>query len=402
MINICPESKCSGCSACMNICPQAAISMIENNVAEIHPFIDTHKCINCGLCKKVCPQNTVYENKTSQKCYAAYSKSFQERVDSASGGIASLLQKFFLTNDDSVCYGVVWDNEYNAIYIRNTDTDSIDKFRGSKYVQSEIRMILKNVEEDLRNSKNVLFIGLPCHVAGMLNFLNIKQVDCSRLIAVDLLCHGVSPSKYLKDELQYVKKKYSILNIDNITFRSNRKFRSFHICIDGTRKDGKKYCYNKYSESDFYFRGFLQSGITLRESCYQCKFANSYRISDISLGDFIGLGKDPKYSEYTSNQKNISLVLCNSLKGCELYKNIEKDLCTNEREINEALEYCPALKEAYKKGKNRDLFIKAYIKTQDFTESAKIAYGTEIKKSQKKYWIKERIISFLTNVIRKY
>lgn len=402
MIEICPESKCSGCFACVNICPKTAISMVENIVGEIHPFIDANKCINCSLCKRVCPQNTVHENKITQKCYAAYSKNFQERVDSASGGIASLLQKVFLKNDNSVCYGVMWDDEYNAIYTRNTDADDIDRFKGSKYVQSEIRMCLKDVEKDLCNTKNVLYIGLPCHIAGLMNYLSLKRVNNTRLITVDLLCHGVSPSKYLKDELNYVKKKYHVMNVDNITFRSNRKFRQFHMCIDGTRNDGKKYCYNKYSETDFYFRGFLQSGITLRESCYQCEFANSNRISDISLGDFIGLGADPKYSEYTSDQKNISVVLCNSLKGCELYHNIEKDLCSVEREINEALEYCPALKEAYKKGEKRDLFIKTYIRTQDFIESAKIAYGTEIKKSQKKYWIKESIISFLTNVIRKY
>ena len=60
---ICEKKKCTGCSACLNICPKNAISMYEDEYGCIYPQIDTKKCINCGLCKKVCPQlnkNTLY------------------------------------------------------------------------------------------------------------------------------------------------------------------------------------------------------------------------------------------------------------------------------------------------------------------------------------------------------
>ena len=70
---ICEKSKCTGCSACLNICPKNAISMIEDDYGNIYPNIDSIKCINCGLCKKVCPQlNNKTQFKSSKKAYAMY------------------------------------------------------------------------------------------------------------------------------------------------------------------------------------------------------------------------------------------------------------------------------------------------------------------------------------------
>ena len=64
--------NCCGCSACLNICPQGAITMKENDEGFLYPYIDEDKCVKCGLCKKVCPSLNI-ENKNAQKpdCYAA-------------------------------------------------------------------------------------------------------------------------------------------------------------------------------------------------------------------------------------------------------------------------------------------------------------------------------------------
>ena len=55
---ICKFEECTGCSACYNICPQKAISMVENSEGFLYPKIDETKCINCGKCKYICPNNT--------------------------------------------------------------------------------------------------------------------------------------------------------------------------------------------------------------------------------------------------------------------------------------------------------------------------------------------------------
>ena len=64
MKEICKKEKCSGCGACLNICPTNAITMKEDYEGFLYPEI-SDKCIDCGKCKSVCPQSIMedeYEN----------------------------------------------------------------------------------------------------------------------------------------------------------------------------------------------------------------------------------------------------------------------------------------------------------------------------------------------------
>ena len=62
MISICKE-ECSGCSACMNICPKNCIDMVEDEFGFRYPNINKEICINCHLCEKVCPFYIKKDNK---------------------------------------------------------------------------------------------------------------------------------------------------------------------------------------------------------------------------------------------------------------------------------------------------------------------------------------------------
>lgn len=46
------KGVCKGCKSCMKACPNSAISMDENNKADINP----EKCLTCGYCTPKCPQ----------------------------------------------------------------------------------------------------------------------------------------------------------------------------------------------------------------------------------------------------------------------------------------------------------------------------------------------------------
>lgn len=50
------EKHCSGCGACISICPKECISFITNDRGNIVPRIDEQLCIHCNLCKKTCPR----------------------------------------------------------------------------------------------------------------------------------------------------------------------------------------------------------------------------------------------------------------------------------------------------------------------------------------------------------
>ena len=49
------KEECCGCTACYSICPQCAISMIQDNEGFEYPEINADKCISCKLCVNVCP-----------------------------------------------------------------------------------------------------------------------------------------------------------------------------------------------------------------------------------------------------------------------------------------------------------------------------------------------------------
>lgn len=49
------KDECCGCTACYSICPQNAISMVEDDEGFEYPEIDELKCKECFLCLKVCP-----------------------------------------------------------------------------------------------------------------------------------------------------------------------------------------------------------------------------------------------------------------------------------------------------------------------------------------------------------
>ena len=58
--------KCCGCTACVNVCPQKVIYMVENSEGFYYPKIVDKGCIECGLCIKSCPalNSGEFKNKT--------------------------------------------------------------------------------------------------------------------------------------------------------------------------------------------------------------------------------------------------------------------------------------------------------------------------------------------------
>ena len=63
--------------------------------------------------------------------------------------------------------------------------EGIAAFRGSKYVQSQIGDSYKKVEFFLKQSREVLFSGTPCQIAG-LNYYLRKKYD--NLFIHNIMC----------------------------------------------------------------------------------------------------------------------------------------------------------------------------------------------------------------------
>ena len=169
MEKIIEKNKCTGCTACLNICPNKAIEFIEDEEGFKYPKIIQDKCINCGLCKKTCPILN-YEKRFHLKSYACYNKNIEERLNSSSGGIFILLAKYILKNG-GVVFGAAFDQQNNLYHVKVDNMNDVKSLMGSKYLQSDLKGIFAKVKEDLKQQKKVLFTGTPCQVEGLKRFL---------------------------------------------------------------------------------------------------------------------------------------------------------------------------------------------------------------------------------------
>lgn len=331
------KNECCGCTACMNICPQRAIKMEKDEEGFLYPVVDKEKCIECGLCKKVCAFQKGYnvENRLEEVgVYATKNKSDEVRMHSASGGMFYAIAKYVL-NKNGVVYGVVFDDWIHAIHVRTDSMDGIKKMMGSKYSQSELGEIYKEVKKDLKNEKLVLFTGTPCQVAGLNKFL--QNIDKTNLILVDLVCHG-TPSPYLfQDYIKFIEKnkKKKIIGY----YHRSKKIAWQQHTENIVYEDGKEDYTSRLSQT---WKRLFGTTLFFRPSCYSCKYTNTKRTGDITIGDFWGIEKYNK--EFTDN-KGVSLTLVNTIKGQKVFDEISKDLIINNRKIEEAIVKNPQLKQ---------------------------------------------------------
>lgn len=310
MIQVKDKSDCCGCTACASICPKDAITMEPDTLGFKYPKVDLSKCIACGLCEKVCAFNDNYDkslNLRVPEIYAARHKDIHEIETSRSGAAFIAISNYILENG-GIVYGVGYKEHFRVVHKRATTKEERDEFKGSKYVQSDLDGIFRQVKEDLKQGYTVLFSGTPCQTAGLNSYIGKKLRE--NLVLVDIVCHGV-PSPYIwRDYLAYIEKKYKS-KVVKVDFRDKSRIGwSGHI-ESFVLSNGKKI------ESNIYTYLFYQH-IIFRHSCGKCYFTNVRRPSDITIADFWGWEKINK--DFNKDNKGVSLVLVNTNKGRILFK----------------------------------------------------------------------------------
>ena len=344
------KEQCTGCSACYNACAYDSIAMGYDEEGFRYPSIDRNTCTKCGACVKACP---IYkENDTGNidipYFISAVSRDKEILKESSSGGVFSLLAKIVIENGGRV-YGCAFNETLYPIHICIDTFDDIEKLRGSKYVQSEIGLIYSDVEDQLKQGRQVLFSGVSCQIAGLSHYL---AKDYDNLLLVEILCHGVPSPLLFEKHINWLRKKHKS-EIRNYSMRSKKKFgwgsenRTYYEII----KNGKVKGVHPYLTE--YFTAFFY-GISLRPSCYECKFNTPKRYGDVTLGDFWGYYK----TFHRHFPEGISVVAINNEKGKVSIEKIANMMDTCEVGFEDATDTNIHFKHPMKKMEQRMTFIK--------------------------------------------
>ncbi len=318
------EQKCTGCGACKNACPVGAITMVEGYNTLMYPQIDENKCIKCGKCKRVCVVNSLQKSNPLPQTMFAFRANDEIRKNCSSGGVFPVLARHIISHGGYVC-GSAFDDNMKLKTIIVSKLDDLDRLYNSKYLQSDVGFVYKEIEKLLKNKKTVLFCGTPCQVVALKNVLG---VDYENLFVLDILCHGVPSQKifdlYLKDISKGKKVK-------DVKFR-NKIFgwSAEHSWIEF--EDNSVYTKTRF-EGDPWVKAFLEN-YDLRDCCESCEFSELPRVGDLTIGDFWGI---QKVDNSQNDNKGTSIVLCNTKKGKKLLDILKSSGQTKDYAFDKSL-----------------------------------------------------------------
>ncbi len=331
---------CCGCTACENICPRGAITMLPDKLGFYYPYVDVSKCIDCGLCVKVCDFTPSYarKNKYSQPLvYAIRSLDKSELNRSQSGAAFFEFAKTFLQSG-GIVYGAGLEPDFSVKHRRVDTINDLEKLRMSKYTQSNMTNVFREIRSDLLNKRKVLFSGTPCQVCGLNSYIGTQLGE--NLTTIDLVCHGVPSPSVWREYIKFIEKKNG--PIRTCTFRDKSFGWASHyesFLLQNGHKIARRI-----------FRDLFYSHIMLRQSCYNCPFTNLNRVADITIGDFWGWSK---ISNEFNDNLGLSLVLVNSDKGRSLLTNTKNIIC-RESSANDCLQ--PQLQHPAQRHPCREIF----------------------------------------------
>lgn len=355
--------QCTGCSACIAACPISCIKMVRDEEGFLQPVVGS-ECVGCGKCELACPiiNGAAGHSADGQMALAAVTGDECVWRNSSSGGAFSCLCEAFAAekqNAETVVYGAAMDFP-NVKHIR-CSSDDIAPLRKSKYVQSDKGLTFRQVKDDLKAGRRVIFSGTPCEIAGISSYLGALS-NSESLLLVDFICHGAgSPSVF---EACMGKASSEMGEVVDYGFRCKRpiagnyeRYLSMYKYLD--KNSSIKL---KYVRMDDYNRLFLNQAC-LRRSCMErCHFRDRKRYSDVTLADCNG--KSVLYPEHDDG-RGWSTVVGNTKKGRALMMQLSTMMSVFPTTPDDVARFNPLFDHTTPGNPRRNLFFQRFLSGDD-------------------------------------
>lgn len=287
--------------------------------------------------------------------YACYNRDTEERKNSSSGGIYSLLAKKVL-EQQGVVFAACYDENLNVVHRKISSLEELPQSRGSKYLQSHLGDTFAQVKEALEQGIQTLFVGTPCQCEGLLSFLGKSYPN---LLCVDLICHGVPSKKAWQGYLASMKacgKEIAAVNMrDKTTGWSGYLY-------DWKLVDPQGNVSIQPQQENPYMNGFVQN-LYLRPSCHRCSVESVRRKTDMTLGDYWGVWD--LQPEMDDNQ-GTSVVFLHSQKGWEAFSRISDQIEFKRADLESVIQKNPSYRESSIPHPLREKFFRQLSDGEDF------------------------------------
>lgn len=400
---ICPQEKCTLCMACVNSCPKGAIYLDHDAYGYEKISIDPHACVDCGICDQVCRRRQTVSRNVPQWNYAAQIADKAALQDSASGGAFQTLAKIVL-EQQGVCYGCAFGKEEDAFlakHVRVERLSDLPRILNTKYIPSMIGNSFSEAKADLTAGRLVLFSGTPCQIQGLRAYLN---KDYENLLTADLICHGVTASRYFNAYIKCLEAREKI-RVTDFSFR------------DKSVSWGTNFCYSYYKQGDVakkirqkhlpreassYTMHYLRGDI-FRENCYSCTLSCVDRVSDFTLGDYWEI--EQEHPEFVTQKTppmslrgGVSCILANTEKARGFMPLLEKRMIVHPVSLESVSDHNGNLQAPTPWGSGREQILNTY-KTSGY-QPVDDAYRKSVGRKMVVYRLKNIFKSRLPDRVR--
>lgn len=175
MIRISDKTQCCGCTACVTVCPAQAIVMRRDREGFDYPVANPDLCVSCGRCEQVCPMPELHQWSGSSSSSSSGEVNINDVKEFISGG--------------GVAYGPVYESDGHVGYREMTEPSSADELICDCIVQGDLYASYEDVSSCLMQGRPVMFIGTPCHLAGLHSCLGETREGLS---GIAVSCRGAA------------------------------------------------------------------------------------------------------------------------------------------------------------------------------------------------------------------
>ena len=316
-------------------------------------------------------------------CYAVWNADEDVRAKSTSGGLFRVLAESTIAHG-GVVYGAAFTPDFHKVVHQSAETiEALDPLMKSKYVWSDPTAAYGQAVQNLKDGREVLFVGTPCQIAAMKSLA--KGVD-EKLTTVDIICHGTPRPEIFTAYVEELERRFGG-KVTRYEFRNKAAGWNFpHVKADFSNTVGGGY--DMILRNDPYYLGFGINA-TLRSGCFKCPYTNLERVADFTVGDCWRVAAS--HPEWDDN-KGTSLVLVNTPKAMRLWSEIMESGCVKGGVYDldlAQMRNLPLMQKAHKPV-CYDRFREVFEETGSFGEAAKTFLSFKfVFRTTLVYWVKK-------------